>query len=112
MKKTLLLIILFNMSISYLNAQVNPTERFITHSAHIPTNIERYKIDYEIVDQSLIESDMSILTELNLERIEHLRHETDDVMTVDKNTGIEIVIYSVQKVGIRKANALEFNHKK
>ena len=112
MKKTLLLIALFSLSNSYLDAQINSTERFITQSAHIPTNIERYKVDYEIVDQSIIESDQSILSELNLERIEYLRHETDDVITIDKNTGIEIVIYSVQKVGIRKANELEFNHKK
>lgn len=97
------------MTYSYSNAQQNQSERFAPSVQHTLTNIDRYKIDYELVDQSSIVSDNSILSEINLERIELLRHETDDVISLDKNTGLEIIIYSVQKAGIRKSNSPEFN---
>jgi len=90
------------MSISYLNAQVNPTERFITHSAHIPTNIERYKVDYQLLDESLISDSKEILLALNINQLEGLRREDEDIQLVDEGTGIVIILYSYSKCAINK----------
>ena len=105
MKKTLLLIMLSNLSISYLDAQVNSTERFITQSAHTPTNIERYKIDYQLLDESIISDSKEILLSLNLDQFEGLRLEDEDIQLVDKGTGIVIIFYSYSKCAINKNNS-------
>lgn len=105
MKKTLLLITLFNLSIASLNAQVNLSERYITQSAHIPTNIERYKIDYQLLDESIISDSKEILLSLNINALEEQRLEDEDIQLVDESTGIVVILYSYSKCAINKNNS-------
>ena len=48
------------------------TERKMT-PIHIPTNIERYQLDYELKDYTFVNGDSSILTLIKMEQYEHLR---------------------------------------
>lgn len=106
MKKALLLITIVNLNVSYLEAQINPTERYITQSLHIPTNIERYKIDYQLLDESLISDSKEILLSINIDQFEAQRREDEDVHVLDETTGIMIVLYSYSKCTVNKNQTL------
>ena len=68
----------------------NPTVDF-------QTNIQRYNKDYELVDESALISDSSILEEINLFTIDALRINDEDLIINYRGLNIEIIIYSRQK---------------
>ncbi len=100
MKKHILLVFAL-FSLTTLSFSQNITERHQT-PVEIPSNIDRYKVDYELVDESLIATDNSILTSLNLDAIEAVRLETEDTIYFDEVAEIELRVYSVAKTAIRK----------
>lgn len=113
MKKILFAIALLGMNSSYSNAQLNQTERYVTTGVHIQTNIERYKIDFELVDESIISDSKEILLSLNLDLIEDKRLEDVDQVFMDPTTQIEILVYSYSKVALRKeSNSSNLNQTK
>jgi len=59
----------------------------------IKSNIERYNVDYKILDESLIESDSSVLNLIDLDHLGNFRNETSNVVITDKRTGIKVVLF-------------------
>lgn len=102
MKKTLFIIVVLAMSSSYSNAQ-NTIARYGTTNNQIPSNIQRYGIDYELVDQSLLGQDSLILNDLNLLTIDAYREEANDVIFVYKGLDISIKVYSRMRASENKA---------
>lgn len=95
------IILLFCLGLSTTISHAQNTEKY-AEPIRVRTNIERYKLDYELVDGTVIAGDNSILNSLELFRIEYVRQESDDVVFLDKNSGLEILVYSNQKVALRK----------
>jgi len=111
MKRTFILIGALLLSGHFSFGQ-NSTERYITNAPHLPTNIERFKMDYELVDNSLVATDKSLLETLELWRIEYVREDNQDVVFFEKNAGIEILVYSREKTTTRKSSANTIYHEK
>lgn len=61
------------------------------------SNKELYKIEYELVDESLL-GDSSILATLDLNRFKYFREQTNDITFTDKYNGIAVIIYSFDKI--------------
>jgi hypothetical protein len=60
---------------------------------HIPNNIERYKLDFEI--KNAVSLDTSLVLTLNIDQYEHLRQETINVEVFDSASNVTLVIYSI-----------------
>jgi hypothetical protein len=84
------------------------TERKMT-PIHIPTNIERYQLDYELKDYTFVNGDSSILTLINLEQYEHLRLQNQDVEISDDSTEKIIILFSIDKAIARKTKRISLN---
>ena len=84
------------------------TERKMT-PIHIPTNIERYQVDYELKDYTFVNGDSSILTLINLEQYEHLRLQNQDVEISDDSTEKIIILFSIDKAINRKSKHISIN---
>ncbi len=110
MKKHLLVALIL-IAVAPISFCQNITDRHQT-PIDTPSNIERYKIDYELVDESLIATDNSILNSIDLSRLEFVRHETEDILFFDKTLNIELRVYSVQKATQRKRNSTSPNQLK
>lgn len=70
----------------------------------IPTMKQRYEIDYELVNSSLLGSDSLVLLMIESEFIEKSRHETEDVIIHLPDDDIAILVYSYARVAINKEN--------
>ena len=86
------------------------TERYTTSSQDVLTNIERYKVDYELVDASLFDQDHSIVSGINLNVIDYYRQPTEDVVFHDKRSGLEILIYSEERIAAGKSTTSGLGH--
>lgn len=67
-------------------------------ASSIGTNIERYNVEYNLEDESIIVSDSSILNTLNLNILDFNRTKDEDVTVFDRNSGLSIVVYSYNKI--------------
>jgi len=90
------------ISLVFLGFGQNNLERY-NPSGNPVSNIERYKLDYELVDESLLFTDSTILNEINMRTIDALRKEDVDTVINYRNLNIEIRIYSKQKAIANKA---------
>ena len=83
------------------------TERYVT-PMELPTNIERYNVDYKLVDESVIVSDSSILSQIDLDRLDSMRAIDHNVVVNDVNTGLEIILfYKKKSARINSLNTFE-----
>lgn len=99
MKSTLLLILVFLTSSNFSFGQLSLTERQMT-PAYIPNHIERYNVDYRLVDESIIVSDSSVLSQIDLEGLESNRALDHDVTVHDIATGLDIILF-YKKRGVK-----------
>ena len=61
---------------------------------HTSSNIERYNLDYELLDHAFLNGDSSILNVLNIEGMLLSRKINHDVEITDLEHGVRILIYS------------------
>ena len=92
MKRLLLIMSIFVVSIGWGQS----TERYVT-PMELPTNIERYNVDYKLVDESVIVSDSSILSQIDLDRLDSMIAIDHNVVVNDVNTGLEIILFYKKK---------------
>jgi len=103
MKRLLLIMSIFVVSIGWGQS----TERYVT-PMELPTNIERYNVDYKLVDESVIVSDSSILSQIDLDRLDSMRAIDHNVVVNDVNTGLEIILfYKKKSARINSLNTFE-----
>ena len=103
MKRLLLIMSIFVVSIGWGQS----TERYVT-PMELPTNIERYNVDYKLVDESVIVSDSSILSQIDLDILDSMRAIDHNVVVNDVNTGLEIILfYKKKSARINSLNTFE-----
>lgn len=68
----------------------------------IPTMKQRYKIDYELVNPSLLGSDSLVLLKIDPDLIENARKETEDVIIHPQDAGVAVRVYSHKRVALTK----------
>lgn len=96
MKKLLLLATASLLTVTYASSQ-NSTSRYFS-TPEIPSNVERYNVDYTLKNYVFVNGDSTILEQIDLASIEHLRSATENVELLDNNTGeIIILFYSKRK---------------
>lgn len=105
MKKTIVTtgIVLLFSHIGFSQKLVNQTERYSLNQKKT-TMKDRYHIDYDLVDESLLGSDSLVLKTLNSDLIEDARKEIEDVIIYQEDTGIAIRVFSYEKTAINKKN--------
>lgn len=101
--KGLILLTLFSF-ISGISFSQGSTERYAT-PIEVPSNSDRYKIDYELVDESLYQQNPSIVSTINLNVIDYYRQPSEDLIFLDKRSGLEILIYSEERVAAGKSSS-------
>ena len=74
----------------------NAAGKLIDDSA-IPTNVQRFKLDYEIKGWDGVIKDTEKINLLNLDYFDSKRKEKDDSEEYDTTTGLTVIIYSVKK---------------
>lgn len=87
--KNTILLVLGLVCYSYCSAQS------VSELKVIPSNLERYKIDYEIVGlPNPTESDVA---DLDLNQYEDLRSQTTSIIIEDASTGYVLLLYSINE---------------
>jgi len=94
--KLLSLFILFGLSLTPCFSQQDEA-RNETPSGSISLNIERYKLDYELIGYTFINGDSTILNELNIDGMLLLKKANIDIELTDLEHGVTILIYSTNK---------------
>lgn len=69
-----------------------PTSREV-QPVVLKSNIERYNVDYKIINYTCVNGDSTILNHINLDELESHRSTTEDVQVIDPNTGFEIILF-------------------
>lgn len=87
-------------SVSYAQES---TGRYVS-SQHMMSNAERYQIDYELANPSVLETNPSVIDDLELDRIEDVREFDQDITVVDSKTGLELIVYSRARVRDNKSS--------
>ncbi len=70
----------------------------VRENQSVPTNIQRYGNDYELVDFTLNTHNQSILETLDLASVEHLRLDTEDIIVSLPNSDYQILLYAKDRV--------------
>lgn len=58
-----------------------------------PTNTERYNSDYLLKDYAFVNGDSTILEQIDLAAIEHLRSDSENIEVLDANTGLVVILF-------------------
>jgi len=95
--------ILLVCSISFAHGQ---TEKAVQNIIQI-TNIDRYGVDYELVD--VVNPDPAMLELLDLDQYEYYRHQTLDIEVYDFENSLTILLYSVDHCVYNKTNGISAN---
>ncbi len=105
MKKTIITagITFVFCSMGFSQKAVNQTQRYAV-TKKTTTMKDRYRIDYELVDPSLLGADSVVLRTINSDLIEQARKEIEDVIIYQEGTGMAIRVYSYEKTALNKQN--------
>jgi hypothetical protein len=93
--KTTLLLSACLLSISQAFCQlenVDPNARSMT-VLELPSQTERYGVDYELKDYTFVNGDSTVLEMLNLSVLEESRSEDHDVEVIDPSTGLVVILF-------------------
>jgi len=89
--RTLLFITFIALSY-WSTSQVDYTSKMVT-APPIPTNIERYEVDYKLKSHVFIDGDSSVLNQIDLRLLEEYRDTTEDVEITDPTTGLKVILF-------------------
>ena len=78
--------------------------QFENETIQYEDNIQRYNLDYELVDYTFVNGDSSILNELNITGTFHARRYDQDLLLTDIEHNVKILLYS--EVRMRNAKGL------
>lgn len=103
--KKILAVLFFSISlVGYSQIEgINPSARYRV-PIHTPNNIERYGIDYELKNYTLSQSDSTLINEIDLNALDHLRAQDHNVEVTDPESGLIVILY--YKKRIRTGNTL------
>jgi len=74
-------------------AQGTPTKNTLLAHGN-ETNIQKYELDYELIDYVFVNGDSSILNDLNINGFTSSRLYSDDLEVTDLEHGVKVLIYS------------------
>lgn len=94
--RTLLITTLLSSLVSLVSTAQVPTAR-IQADPELPTNIERYGIDYKLKDYSFTSGDSTILESIPLEQYESMRSNESDVEIFDPISGQTLILFHEKK---------------
>lgn len=102
-KNTLLLCFLMLL---YQNAfsQNNISRRAVSAYSQ-PTMLDHYKIDYQLVDETLLGQDSLIVEQIDQNFIESNREENEDVIKFCATIQADVLIYSATKTTANKSRS-------
>lgn len=93
MKKVILLLFVCASSISWGQGSTGR----IAVPDQLPNHIERYNVDYKLVDESVLANDSTILNHINLDALEEFRLNDENVIVRDVPTNLEVVLFYRKK---------------
>lgn len=96
MKTTYTLLISFVCALNFLNAQLDQTSRYNPREAPY-SNLQRYGLDYLLIDYTFVDGDSSIIELLDLDYLEQFRQNDVDVIHIDPISGQKVKLYAARK---------------
>jgi len=92
--KTILALLFFSISLAGYSQieSINPSARYRI-PIHTPNNVERYGTDYELKDYTFSEADSTLINEIDLNALEHLRAQDHDIEVTDPGSGLIVILY-------------------
>lgn len=75
-------------------------------------NIQRYNLDYELVDYTFVNGDSSILNELNIVGTFHARLINEDLLLTDIQHNVKILLYSEYRMRAARGLSVPDHSKK
>jgi hypothetical protein len=91
---------------SFGQQTLNSTSKQLTPIEY-PTNIERYNVDYKLVDTTVLNGNWQLVNQINLENLEQFRSTSIDVIVSDPNSGFEIILFNEKKITNSPSELLE-----
>lgn len=91
------IVLLLVISTTSCFAQDSGHIRNVTHPNANLDNIQRYKLDYELLDETLL-GDSSILLQLDFSKMEEYRHNEYDMRAEDPNTKLGVLLYNRKRL--------------
>lgn len=104
--KKLSILFLFGISLCSFGQADLSTHTKNMQEPIIGSNIERYNIEYRLVDETLLNSDSTILNSLNIDKLDYFRKDSEDSIFLDKNSGIEVIVFSFDRIRTKNTNPL------
>lgn len=77
----------------------------------IGTNIQRYNYEYKLVDETVLNADSTILSNLDLNILEYYRLPSEDVVVFDRISGLSIIAFSFDKIRSKNAGHTNYHSK-
>ncbi|MFT6981343.1 MAG: hypothetical protein ACJAUD_000106 [Crocinitomicaceae bacterium] len=92
--KNILAVLFFSIYFSSYSQieDINPSARYRI-PIHTPNNIERYGVDYELKDYTFSEVESTLINEIDLNALEHLRSQDHDIEVTDPGSGLIVILY-------------------
>lgn len=95
--QTLLVHLCTLISTSSFSQEIShPEKRYVQPNSAL-NNIERYKLDYELLDESLL-GDSTILLDLDFNSMEQFRNDVHDMRAEDPNTKVGVLLYNRSRI--------------
>lgn len=105
MKTTLYSIAIIACSHLSFSQSEMPTDRRMKPQKEVSLK-ERYKFDYQLVNESVLGQDSLILLTISPSFLSANRSENEDVIVFCSDINAEIIIYSEQRVRLNKQNTI------
>lgn len=72
-----------------------------------PTNIERYNIDYKLMDTTVINGNWDLIDQVDLNLLEAFRSSVASVQVTDPITGYEIILFHEKRESYSPSENIE-----
>ena len=103
MKRKISFIFVCISVLGFAQEQETPTSREVQLAVSF-SNIERYNVDYKILNYSFMNGDSTILNQINLDELEAYRSPTENVHVIDPTTGLDVLLFYRKNQGILPVN--------
>ena len=109
--KKLATILLFGVSFCSFGQADLSTHTRSSQESIIGSNIQRYNYEYKLVDESVLNADSTILSNLDLNILEYYRLPSEDVVVFDRISGLSIIAFSFDKIRSKNTGHTNYHSK-
>ena len=73
----------------------------------VPTNLERYNVDYKLMDSTLLNGNWDLIDQVDLNYLDSFRSQSTSVQATDPITGFEIILFHEKRESYSPSENIE-----